>query len=383
MKHKNRSGFTIVELLVVISIIALLIAILLPAIGKARDAARVTQSSANLRNLSVANNTYSSDWADRQFTAVPDDVGLAVMAGVDPCAYSNTIACMPQQLVGYDYTGALWGWWCGGSLCPPGYPGVCQFDYVFTPFGGIHGSGMFGSFRVPTVKAFNSYVGDRWYDPVFWAPKDTYPLRVAEPFFNYPDEFNPYSPDNASAQVIAYSSYVWSPAAMFSPEILGHCGYKNPKTDCGTAGAWRSPAVGQVRFPGLKIQMIEHHWLQNRETDANPSFGGSDPSWLFNQGYNSKPVTLFFDGHVAVMGVSEFITGDTRARLQAENNEICSKCPDDPCITGTCQTGLWSRDTPLGQNGYYGNLSYDTLVDTSAGILTTDGAQGRDTIGSS
>ncbi|MDZ4831722.1 MAG: prepilin-type N-terminal cleavage/methylation domain-containing protein, partial [Phycisphaerae bacterium] len=46
------AGFTIVELLVVISIIALLIAILLPAIGKARDAALVTQSLGNLRNMS-------------------------------------------------------------------------------------------------------------------------------------------------------------------------------------------------------------------------------------------------------------------------------------------------------------------------------------------
>jgi prepilin-type N-terminal cleavage/methylation domain-containing protein len=380
MKHKNRSGFTIVELLVVISIIALLIAILLPAIGKARDAARVTQSSANLRNLAVANSTYSSDWADRQFTAVPDDMGLAFSEGLGPVDYNNQIACMPQQLVGYDYQGALWGWWCAGNLCQgyPGDPGYWNgcFYYVFQPFG-LNG-GNFGSFRVPTTKAFNAYVGDRWYDPVFWAPKDTYPLRVAEPFFNYPDEFNPYSPDNSSAQVIAYSSYIWSPAAMFSSEVMGHCGYKSPYGS-NLPGAWRSPAVGQVRFPGQKVQMIEHHWLQNRETDAAPCFEGApDPSWMFNHGYNSKPVTLFFDGHVAVIGTSDFMEGDTRARVQAENNDVCGKCPTG---SGECQTGLWSRDTPKGANGYYGSCSYDTLVDTSAVILTTDGASGRDYFG--
>ena len=72
MNRLNKKGFTIVELLVVVSIIALLIAILLPAIGKARDAALITQSLGNLRNLSAACNAYGADYNDRQFTAVPD-----------------------------------------------------------------------------------------------------------------------------------------------------------------------------------------------------------------------------------------------------------------------------------------------------------------------
>ena len=364
---RRKNGFTIVELLVVVSIIAMLIAILLPAIGKARDAARVTQSSANLRNLAVANETYSSDWADRQFTAVADDLGFTQG---NPVSYNEQVACMSQQLIGYDYMGQLWGWWCAGGLCtnyPSGYE-VGNFNYAYKPYNWNTG----GSFRIPNCKGFNPYVGNRWYDPVFWAPKDNYPLKIAENYFMYPDEFS--SPGGGSDE-IAYSSYIWSPSAMWNGEVHSRCGFKDP--DSMPAG-YRSPGVGQCRFPDLKTRMLEHHWLQNPETAKNPNFSGNDPSWLFNQGYNSKPVTLFYDGHVAVVGVSDAMEADTRARKQINDNNICDFCPSQ---SGECQTGLWSRDTPNGQAGYYGDYSYDTIVSTSYHILTTDGIQGRDVIG--
>jgi len=57
----RRSAFTIVELLVVIAVIALLVALLLPALGKARESSRRAVCLSNTRQLSTAANTYSND----------------------------------------------------------------------------------------------------------------------------------------------------------------------------------------------------------------------------------------------------------------------------------------------------------------------------------
>jgi len=390
MKSRPRAGFTVVEMIVVIAIITVLIAILLPAIGKARDAARVMQSHGNLRNLAVANDSYAQDWSDRQFTACPDDAGIVGGVGVQ---YGELIGCMGQQLCGYDANGALWGWWCGANLCGGscGYPGdACYwnacFRYCFVPQQ-LDEPGFFGAFRLPTVKAFNSYVGDRWYDPIFWAPKDVFPLRIAEDFFDYPGEFTPYRPSNTNSQVIAYSSYVWSPAAMWNPEVFAHCGLEIPFGDEAPPGCFRSPSVGQCRFPDLKTRMIEHHWLQNTESEANPTFAGNDRSWLFSQGYNSTPVCLFFDGSVRIKGVREAMDADARCRVADGNQTELCHCPDGGDDSGR-ERGLWSRaylneistDHHLG--GYGATSAYDTLVGTGFHIATTNGIRGRDFLSS-
>ena len=63
-RSRSGRGFTLVELLVVIGIIALLISILLPTLGKAREAAKVAQCLSNIRQMGMAFQMYANEYKD-------------------------------------------------------------------------------------------------------------------------------------------------------------------------------------------------------------------------------------------------------------------------------------------------------------------------------
>ncbi len=58
---KRRCAFTLVELLVVISIIAMLLAVLMPSLNKARNSAKTAKCLSNMRNMQLAHWLYMTD----------------------------------------------------------------------------------------------------------------------------------------------------------------------------------------------------------------------------------------------------------------------------------------------------------------------------------
>lgn len=93
MSKRARHGFTLVELLVVIAIIGILVALLLPAVQKAREAAQRIQCVNQIRQIGLACHNHES--ATRRFPRAVDDSTFSYLARIAPFLELGTIE---QQL---------------------------------------------------------------------------------------------------------------------------------------------------------------------------------------------------------------------------------------------------------------------------------------------
>ncbi len=386
--RNNQKAFTIIELLVVVSIIALLIGILLPAIGKARDRAHQTRSMANLRTLGQAHATYAAEWNDNQWTTGPHNLaeygtdldsavnGFKQAFNGNPRSVSfcdNGLACVRLGFANTVNQGQDEYFWSDeansthSAIVPMDFDGGTSVNYR-----------IFGYFRMINAKPFNQYVGGRVYDMTFFAPKDRAVLSAIGECVDAPGEFCGLT---GSSEGGAFSSsYILSPAALLSPDLMA-AGF-SANTMFTMPATFRTPTFGQVRHPDLKTHMLEHHWLQKAKRECMPGVGpplaeyDACAPYFFNASRDSVPATLFYDGHVEMLGVQEAIQANAQA-----------------CAAGGGH--LFNPNTPLGGGndnnctvstggGYFHGRAYAPagagVNPSSYHILTRGGVLGRDTL---
>ncbi|QDV34259.1 DUF1559 domain-containing protein [Tautonia plasticadhaerens] len=122
-RHRTSRGFTLIELLVVIAIIGVLIALLLPAVQSAREAARRSQCTNNLKQIALGLHNYHSTHDSFPIGITQTPQGGALDYGGPWSGFSPHAQLMPFLEQNQLYASTNFEWAC---FEPPNSPTVYQ-----------------------------------------------------------------------------------------------------------------------------------------------------------------------------------------------------------------------------------------------------------------
>jgi type IV pilus assembly protein PilA len=110
---RNQKGFSLIELLLVVSVILIISAIAVPNFLRSRMRANEASAIASVRMIDTAAVTYAVAYPDIGFPAV-----LTSLGGADPCAGSPATACLIDDSIAQGAKGGYAFVWTGDGATP-------------------------------------------------------------------------------------------------------------------------------------------------------------------------------------------------------------------------------------------------------------------------